>query len=187
MKIDSQLSFTDIPADQASSELLQSKAWQEMVEIAGRVCQVLGFPRSTGQIFGLLYFSSEPLSLNQISAMLCISKSSASTGTRHLATWGSIRKVWAPGERRDYYEIVADFGTIMRGSYDNLIKPKLKSSEDRIASLKKTLQQEIKSGVLPITKKEILEDRIDKLERLHKKFFQFLPLIEKFMDFKKIV
>ena len=90
---------------------MQSKAWQEMVEVGGRICQVLGLPRSTGQIFGLLYLSTEPLSLNKMSAMLGISKASASTGTRQLAAWGAIRKVWVPGERRDYYEVVEDLGT----------------------------------------------------------------------------
>ena len=100
---------------------MQSKAWQEMVELGGRICQVLGLPRSTGQIFGLLYLSTEPLSLNQMSSMLGISKGSASMGTRHLASWGSIRKVWVPGDRRDYYEVVEDLGQLIRGSYNNLI------------------------------------------------------------------
>ena len=182
MKLDTQLSFETIPKDQANSELVQSKAWQEMVEVGGRICQVLGLPRSTGQIFGLLYLSTEPLSLNQMSSMLGISKGSVSTGTRYLAAWGSIRKVWVPGERRDYYEVVEDLGQLMRGSYNNLIKPRIQSSKDRLAALKVNLKEDIQSGAIPFEKKEVLEERIKKLEKLHKRLFQFLPLAEKFLN-----
>ena len=180
-KAPTQLSFETIPKDQASFELVQSKAWQEMVELGGRVCQVLGLPRSTGQIFGLLYLSTEPLSLNQMSSMLGISKGSASMGTRHLASWGSIRKVWVPGDRRDYYEVVEDLGQLIRGSYNNLIKPRIQSSKDRLAALKVNLEQDIQSGAIPFEKKEVLEERIKKLEKLHKRLFQFLPLAENFI------
>ena len=73
-----QLSFKNIPDGQASYEFAESKAWQEMVEVGGRICQILGFPRITGQIYGLLYLSDEPLSLNRVSSLLGISKGSAS-------------------------------------------------------------------------------------------------------------
>ena len=161
---------------------MKSKAWQEMVELGGRICQVIGLPRSIGQIFGLLYLSTEPLSLNQMSSMLGISKGSASMGTRHLASWGSIRKVWVPGDRRDYYEVVEDLGQLIRRSYNNLIKPRIQSSKDRLSALKDNLKVDIQSGAIPVEKKEILEERIKTLEKVHKRLFQFLPLAEKFIN-----
>ena len=174
-----QLSFKNIPKDQASYDLVQSKAWQEMVEVGGRICQLLGLPRSTGQIFGLLYLSVEPLSLNQMSAMLGISKGSASMGTRQLASWGAIRKVWIPGDRRDYYEVIQDLGALIRGSYNNLIKPKIESSKNRLDLHKSNLGEDFKSGAIPLDKKKILEERINALEKIHKRLYQFLPLTEK--------
>ena len=141
---------------------------------------MLGLPRSTGQIFGLLYLSTEPLSLNKMSAMLGISKGSASTGTRQLAAWGAIRKVWVPGERRAYYEVVEDLGQLIRGSYNNLLKPRIQSSKDRLATLKVNLIEDIQSGAIPFKKKkEILEKRITSLQKVHKRMLQFLPLAEK--------
>ena len=177
--IPSQLSFETIPKNQPRSEFVQSKAWQEMVEVGGRICQLLGLPRSTGQIFGLLYLSAEPLSLNQMSSMLEISKGSASVGTRQLASWGAIRKVWIPGDRRDYYEIIEDLGLLMRGSYNNLIKPKIESSKNRLDILKFNLEEDFKSGAIPSDKKVILEGRINTLERIQERMLQLLPLIEK--------
>ena len=153
-----------------------------MVELGGRICQVLGLPRSTGQIFGLLYLSTEPLSLDKLSAMLGISKASASTGTRQLASWGAIRKVWIPGERRDYYEVIEDLGQLIRGSYNNLLKPRIESSKGRLAKLKVNLIEDIQSGAIPFEKKEALEERIKSLEKVHKRLFQLLPLAEKFIN-----
>ncbi len=182
MKPPTQLSFGSIPRDQASFELLQSKARQEIVEVGGRICQLLGQPRSTGQIYGLLYLSAEPLSLIEMSSMLGISKGSLSTGTRQLASWGAIRKVWIPGDRRDYYEVVEDLGQLIRGSYYNLLKPRIKSSKDILDTLKVNLKEDIKLGAIPLEKKDVLESRMQALEKIHKRFSRFLPLAEKFIN-----
>ena len=77
-----QLSFEAIPVDGSRAKLLQSKAWQEIVEVGARICQHLGLPKSSGQIYGLLFLSVEPLSLSDMSYMLGVSKGSVSMGTR---------------------------------------------------------------------------------------------------------
>ena len=160
---------------------MQSKAWQEMVDLGGRVCEVVGLPRSAGQIFGLLYFSLEPLSLNQMSSLLGISKASVCTSSRNLVSFGAIRKVWVPGDRRDYYLAEENVNQLIRGSYRNLIKPRIKSSQGRLHALKSTFKKELQSGVLPIENKEVLTGRIRTLEKFHNRITQFLPLLEKIM------
>lgn len=55
-----------------------------MIEVSARVCQFLGIRRSTGQIYGLLYLSPKPLTLDEIAESLGISRGSVSTGTRLL-------------------------------------------------------------------------------------------------------
>ena len=174
-----QLSFETIPKNQASYNLGQSKACQEMVEVGGRVCQLLGLPRSTGQIFGLLYLSAEPLTLNQMSMKLSISKGSVSVGTRQLASFGAINKVWIPGDRRDFYEVIEDLGQLIRGSYNSLINPRIQTSKDRIASMHKCLLENIRSGNIQSSNKEILENRIKHLEVMHSRIIRFFPIMEK--------
>ena len=158
-----------------------------MVEVGGRICQLLDQPRSTGQIYGLLYLSAEPLSLIQMSSILGISKGSASIGTRQLASWGAVRKVWIPGDRRDFYEIIEDLGQLIRGSYNNLLKPKVESSKIRLDMLKSNLGEDFKSGALPIDKKEILQRRINMLEKIHNRAYKFLPIAEKIIGQTKIL
>ena len=55
-KAPAQLSFETIPKDQANSELVQSKAWQEMVEVGGRICQVLGYLDPPARFLGSCTF-----------------------------------------------------------------------------------------------------------------------------------
>ena len=110
-----QISIESISKNQSSSESLQSKAWQEMVAVGGRICQLLGLPRYMGQIFGLLYLSAEPMSLSKMSSMLRIFKVSTSIGTRKLASWCCIRKVWILGDRRDFCEVNENLGQCIRG------------------------------------------------------------------------
>jgi len=53
-----------------------------------------------------------PLSLDDLVEQLGISKASASMATRQLASWGAIRRIWVPGERRDFYEVIDDIGEV---------------------------------------------------------------------------
>ena len=120
---------TIMSSKQRSGLILRSKSQQEMVEAGGRLAQIVGMPRSIGQIFGLLYLSYEPISLSDISCKLSISKASTSTGTRQLLALRAIRKVWVPGERRDYFEAIDEFGELLRGGYKSIIKPRVNSSK----------------------------------------------------------
>ncbi len=173
------MGFDAIPANQARSELLKSKAKQEMVEIGGRLAQTFGLPRSTGQIFGLLYFSSEPLSLMNMCHMLGISKASTSTGARQLVAWGAIRKVWVPGDRKDYYQAVEDFGEFLKGSYRSIIKPRIQSSNNRLNQIEKALSNDFKEKHICSDQHEHIKIKLARLKKLHGKLAKLIPIVEK--------
>lgn len=158
-----------------------SRSRLEMVEATGRLFQLFGLPRSTGQIYGLLYLSKKPLSLDDFVEQLSISKGSASTGTRHLAAWGAIRQVWVPGERRDYFEALDDFRTIIRGGYAEFVKPRLNSSEARLEKILSELSEDQKTGVITRDEYEFCLGRLKRLGRLQKSLQRFGPLAEKFL------
>lgn len=78
---------------------------------ADRVAAVFehdGLPPIAGRIFALLLLSEDPLSLDQLSEELGISKASASTNARLLAQFGLVEPVRRPGSRRDYYRTADD-------------------------------------------------------------------------------
>jgi len=61
------------------------------VAFFSEVVQVVGVPKSIGQIYGLLYSSREPLSFSDIVECLEISKGSASQGLQFLRLLGAVK------------------------------------------------------------------------------------------------
>jgi len=165
------------PAEKAPQTL--SKTRLDMIEAGGRVCQLLGVPRSTGQIYGLLYLSPKPLSQDEIAELLGISKGSASTGTRQLLAWRAIRLVWVHGERRDHFEVELDLGNLLRAGYSDFVKPRLLSSQKRIESMASSLDEEFADGILSREEYKICSERLKSFARIQKKLQALIPLAEK--------
>lgn len=162
-------------------QAIQSKIRLEMIETGGRWCRRLGWPRSTGQIYGLLYLSLQPCSLDDIVALLGISKASASMGTRQLASWGAIRQVWVPGDRRDYFEVIEDLSGLLRGGYQEFVKPRLDSSQQKLERMMAALDEELARGLLTREEFKVCVERIKNLSRLQKKLQAVAPLLEEFL------
>lgn len=158
-----------------------SKARLEFIEAGGRLCQLLGLPRSTGQIYGLLHLSPKPLSLDEISALLSISKASASTGTRQLMSWQAVRQVWVQGDRRDYFESVEDLRQVLRNAYNSYFRPKLEKSQGRLELLLETLELDRKSGEISREEYAFCLKRLQEMGSLQTKLGKVLPLAEKFL------
>jgi len=159
--------------------LALTKCRRDMIEAGGRLFQLLGLPRSTGQIYGLLYLATNPLSLDDMVLLIGISKASASTGTRQLSAWGAVRQVWVPGDRRDYFEAVTDFGNVIRGTYTEFLKPRLASSRQRLQTLNTSLEQDRASGALTHEEYRLCAERLKNLTGLQARIQRLVPLAEK--------
>lgn len=147
----------------------------------GSLCRRLGLPRSTGQIYGLLYFSVRPLSLDEIAVQLGVSKASASTGTRQLSAWGAIHQTWVPGERRDFFEVVPDLGGLFRNVYRDFVKPRLSASQSRFSQMLDLLATDLQSGAVTRREFDVCSERIKALQRVQKRLTAVAPLVEKLL------
>ena len=89
-------------------------SWRE------RITQALGdaanrsgvFSETAGKIYGVLYLTPGPLSLDEIAREVGTSKGNASVQVRELLALGMVRKVWVKRSRRDYYEAITDLWAI---------------------------------------------------------------------------
>ena len=149
----------------------------ELVDVFGRMAQALSFPRSVGEIYGLLYLAPEPMSAPEISEALSISKGSVSTGTRQLLTLGFIRKVWLQEERKDYFEAVLELGNMVRTAYDQIFKVRAQNAERRLTDVTDTLADE-KAELSP-EEYALIKKRLARLTKLQKRAKQFMPLLER--------
>ncbi|WP_432719440.1 MarR family transcriptional regulator [Jeongeupia wiesaeckerbachi] len=73
-----------------------------------------GVNRSVAQIHALLFLSNVPLHAEQISETLTIARSNVSTSLKELQSWGLIRAMHMPGDRRDHFQAYQDVWEVFR-------------------------------------------------------------------------
>src|SRR5512138_1890333 len=91
---------------------LAGETQRRFVEAWGAMGALWGINRSVARVHALLMASEEPLSLEQIAAQLKMSKGNASMSLRELRTFGVVRQVEVPGDRRDFYVTEPDVWTM---------------------------------------------------------------------------
>ena len=168
-------------ASQASTRKTGSKPLPrvrlELVDVCGRLAQALNFPRSIGEIYGLLYLASEPMSAPEIADAISLSKGSISTGTRQLLSLGCIRKVWLQEERKDHFVAVLELGDLVRSAYGSIFKVRADNAERRLKEMVETLAED--ENDLSQEEHAIIKDRLQRLVKLQKRAHQFLPVLER--------
>lgn len=86
-----------------------------LMEAMGRITSFWGFSKIMGQLYGLLYLSPRPATLDEMSESLSVSKGNVSINIRALERWSMVKAVWVKGDRKDYYEAETDFWKIVKG------------------------------------------------------------------------
>jgi DNA-binding transcriptional regulator GbsR (MarR family) len=79
----------------------------EVIQLFVQFSRAVGQPRSYAELYGLLFISHQPLTLDDLAARLHLSKGSASQGLKYLRELGAVREV-ATATRRTHYEAVAE-------------------------------------------------------------------------------
>ena len=92
-----------------------SQACENFIQGMSRISDFWGFPRAMGAIYGAIYLSPVPLSLNEIVEQVNVTKGAVSTHVRTLERLGMVHKHIRLGDRKDYYEAEADFWKIIKG------------------------------------------------------------------------
>ena len=78
------------------------QARDTLIQGLSRISQFWGFPRGMGAIFGALYLSPLPLSLDELVEQVGITKGAVSTNVRSLERLGMVHPHLEIGERKDF-------------------------------------------------------------------------------------
>ena len=150
-----------------------SEIESEVIAVFLRMADVLNLPRSVGEIYGVLFISSNPLCLDDCRIRLDISKGSTSQGLKILRSFGAIRTVYIPGDRKDYYVAETSLRKIASGFAGEQIQPHVASGKDRVARIRELLDE------YESDEKADLSAKIDLLENWQRRAGKTLPLILK--------
>lgn len=139
--------------------------------------KLLGVQRSVAELYGLLFVTPRPLSLDDLVNRLGISKGSASQGMKTLRAWGAVRvQNGGEGGRRLYYEPDVELKRLVGGFIKQQVRPHLASGEKKLESL-----QDAASATTEPRLKEFYEDRVDKLGSWTKRGRIVLPVLQKLL------
>jgi DNA-binding transcriptional regulator GbsR (MarR family) len=138
--------------------------------------KVLGMPRSIGEIYGLLFITPEPLSLDDLVERLGISKGSASQGLRTLKGLNAIRETSGDVERRTYYQPAIELKRLVGGFIREQVRPHLDSGKSKLSRLAQAARDERDPQ-----HREFLADRIDRLDHWMRSGSRVVPILQKLL------
>ena len=91
------------------------RAREHFIQGVSRITNFWGFPKAMGAIFGAVYLSPDPVTLDEIVSQVGVSKGAVSTNIRNLERLGIVHKQLRIGDRKDYYSPETDFWKIVKG------------------------------------------------------------------------
>jgi DNA-binding transcriptional regulator GbsR (MarR family) len=99
-----------------------------------------GISRTVAQIHALLYFSTKPLTADEIVEALGVARSHVSNSLKELQTWGVVKGVHTLGDRREHFESIKDvwqmFEILLDERKRREMDPTLKALRETSAQLK---------------------------------------------------
>lgn len=159
-----------------TSQATISELEVEIINLFVHYAQMLNLPKSIGEIYGLLFCSEVPLSLDVIVDRLSISKGSASQGLRFLKSINAVSVVYIAGDRRDHYSPETHLRRLADGFLRERIRPHLETGRIRLERIESHLKEREAD--------ENLVQRLQQLKKWSSKAHRLLPVMLAFIGGK---
>ncbi|WP_252502162.1 GbsR/MarR family transcriptional regulator [Sporosarcina sp. Marseille-Q4943] len=158
------------------------KARERIIETIAQNIHLYGLTPSAGRQYGTMFFHDEPMTLDDMTEELGMSKTSMSTSVRALAELKLVERAWIRGVRKDLYQVKDDWYQ----SFINLfsIKWRRSISLHSVAVRKSLRELEQLNNNPDISEdlKAIVETDIEKLKYV-RDYFEWLDrLVDAFED-----
>ena len=147
-----------------------------LAEIFSDLADLFGNPRSVGAIYGLLFASAEPLTMDLIATHLDLSMGSVSQGLRTLEEFGAIERHGQNGDRTARtYRAKHMLKPLIAGFVGQRVVPRLEATSQRLMDLETLLEQ------MPQDQAQEAAWRLERVVQWHDKARTFLPLARKIL------
>jgi HTH-type transcriptional regulator, glycine betaine synthesis regulator len=147
----------------------------EAIEMFINFFRLLGLPKSIGEIYGLLFVSPRPLTMDDLMQRLDISLGAASQGLKTLRSVGAVKAVYSPGERRDHFVADLELSRFAASFIKEQILPKLEMASSRVERMEAALED------LSEADRQVTRARIKELSRWLDRGRTMLPVALKLL------
>jgi DNA-binding transcriptional regulator GbsR (MarR family) len=142
---------------------------RDLITFWVQASSLLGYPRSIGEIFGLIFISPAPLSADDIVEKLGMSRSGAGQGLKALQDIGAIKPIHQVASRKEHYQMQTDLGVLIKLLLNARILPKLEELAQQRATLDAAVRAQGPAHLV---------QRFDKLDRWRGKTAPLLALLK---------
>tara|TARA_A100001015_G_scaffold168859_1_gene187682 strand:+ start:2684 stop:3241 length:558 start_codon:yes stop_codon:yes gene_type:complete len=112
------------------------------IEVFVRAAALIGFPRSIGEIYGVLFCAEHALTFDDLVGRLGISRGSVSQGLKLLRQLGAVRIQYVAGSRKDHYEPELSMKRLVSGFVRDQFTPHVESGTARLEQIEALIKEE---------------------------------------------
>ncbi|NCG09165.1 MAG: hypothetical protein GWO81_06310 [Verrucomicrobia bacterium] len=148
-------------------------SWEAgVVELFVRGANLVGLPRSVGEIYGCLFCAQEPVTFDTLVARLKISRGSVSQGLKVLRQLGAVKVHYIVGSRKDHYIAELSMQELVQGFARDQLGPHLESGSARLKKIEALIESEVDPE-----KRSHAEQRFNTLRSWQQSGQKILPLV----------
>jgi DNA-binding transcriptional regulator GbsR (MarR family) len=147
----------------------------EAIDMFINFLRIIGLQKSIGEIYGLLFVSAEPLSMDDITNRLDISLGAASQGLKLLRGLGAVQAVYSPGDRRDHFTADLELSKFATVFIKEELRPRVERALERIQHMESLLAE------MPPEERQATSQRLIRLRHWLEKGEKMLPWALKFL------
>ena len=147
----------------------------EAIEMFINFLKIVGLQKSIGEIYGLLFVSAKPLSMDDIVNRLGISLGAASQGLKILRAVGAVKSVYSPRDRRDHFAADLELSKFATVFIKEELRPRVERALQRIQYMESLLVE------MPAGERQATRHRLLRLRHWLEKGEKMLPWVLKFL------
>lgn len=145
---------------------------RECVAVFQRAAAAFSLAPSVGQVYGLLFSSEEPLSLDQIMARLGTSRGGTHQSVRWLRQIGAVERHFKPGQRKEFFGAVLNLRKLAGAFVAARINPHIESGHEHLERLRANIAPDGHPA------SDFQRQRCEQMERWHGFLRDLLPFIQ---------
>jgi len=136
----------------------------QFVETWGAMGSTWGVNNSVARVHGLLIITDRPWCIDEIVEKLQISKSNVSTSLKELRSWNVVKKVFVPGDRREFYACEPDAWEML---FNIMRQRKQREFDPLLASIASTCEQAAASPAgIAVDRLKQMKQMLDAFDKL---------------------
>jgi len=161
---------------------------EQFIQSIAKNMNLYGITPSVGRLFGILYFSDEPMTLDDMRNELGMSKTSMSTGVRALLDMKMVETVFRRGVRKDLYQTEEDWYKSFTALFAQKWRKAVESNVEEMMEAREKLKEIEENTDENALKYKIEEDikRLDYARSYYEWLFRFIHVVESGEIFKYV-